>query len=85
MQYLKQNTMKPITLTFDAFKDLMVNDVSLREEITHTSDIIDLDNGSMVIHKHNISKYLERYMCKDEDDLKDTMWYNYGVFVKVVE
>ena len=32
--------MKPITLTFDAFKDLMVNDVALREEITHTSDII---------------------------------------------
>lgn len=27
--------MKPITLTFDAFKDLMVNDVALREEITH--------------------------------------------------
>lgn len=77
--------MKPITLTFDAFKDLMVNDVALREEITHTSDIIDFDNGSMVIRKHNISKYLERYMCKDEDDLKDTMWYNYGVFVKVVE
>ena len=48
--------MKPITLTFDAFKDLMANDVALREEITHTSDIIDLDNGSMVIRKHNISK-----------------------------
>lgn len=77
--------MKPITLTFDAFKDLMANDVALREEITHTSDIIDLDNGSMVIRKHNISKYLEMYMCKDEDDLKDTMWYNYGVFVKVIE
>ena len=77
--------MKPITLTFDAFKDLMANDVSLREEITRDSDIIDMDNGSMVIHKRNINKYLERYMCKDEDDLQDTMWYHYGVFVKVVE
>ena len=77
--------MKPITLTFDAFKDLMANDVSLREEITRDSDIIDIDNGSMVIHKRNISKYLECYMCKDEDDLQDTMWYHYGVFVKVVE
>ena len=77
--------MKPISLTFDAFKDLMANDVSLREKITNTNDIIDMDNGTMVIHRHNISKYLERYMCKDEDDLQDTMWYNYGVFVKVID
>ena len=76
--------MKPISLTFDAFKDLVANDVSLREKITNTNDIIDMDNGTMVIHRQNISKYLERYMCKDEDDLQDTMWYNYGVFVKVI-
>ena len=77
--------MKPISLTFDAFKDLVANDVSLREKITNTNDIIDMDNGTMVIHRQNISKYLERYMCKDEDDLQDTMWYHYGVFVKIVE
>ena len=77
--------MKPISLTFDAFKDLVAKDVSLREKITNTNDIIDMDNGTMVIHRQNISKYLERYMCKDEDDLQDTMWYNYGVFVKVIE
>ena len=77
--------MKPISLTFDAFKDLMSNDISLREEITNINDIVDMDNGTMVIHRQNINKYLERYMCKDEDDLQDTMWYNYGVFVKVVE
>lgn len=77
--------MKSSALTFDEFKDLMVNDISLREKVTNTSDTIDMDNGSMIIHKHNIAKYLERYMCKDEDDLKDTMWYNYGVFVKVIE
>ena len=77
--------MKPISLTFDAFKDLVANDVSLREKITNTNDILDMDNGTMVIHRQNISKYLERYMCKDEDDLQDTMWYNYGVFVKVID
>ena len=77
--------MKPISLTFDAFKDLVANDISLREKITNTNDIIDMDNGTMVIHRQNISKYLERYMCKDEDDLQDTMWYNYGVFVKVID
>ena len=77
--------MKPISLTFDAVKDLMANDTSFRKEITNTNDIIDMDNGTMVIHRQNISKYLERYMCKDEDDLQDTMWYNYGVFVKVID
>ena len=77
--------MKPISLTFDAFKDLMANDISFRKEITNTNDIIDMDNGTMVIHRQNISKYLERYMCKDEDGLQDTMWYNYGVFVKVID
>ena len=41
--------MKPISLTFDAFKDLVANDVSLREKITNTNDIIDMDNGTMVI------------------------------------
>ena len=77
--------MKPISLTFDAFKDLMSNDISLREEITNINDIVDMDNGTMVIHRQNINMYLERYMCKDEDDLQDTMWYNYGVFVKVID
>ena len=77
--------MKPISLTFDAFKDLMANDISFRKEITNTNDIIDMDNGTMVIHRRNITKYLERYMCKDEGDLQDTMWYNYGVFVKVID
>ena len=73
------------TLTLEAFKDLMSTNVALREEITNTSDIIDLDNGSMVIHRRNINKYLERYMCKNEDDLKDTLWYNQGIFVKVLD
>ena len=77
--------MKPITLTFDTFKDLVSNDASFRKEITRNSDIIDMDNGTMIIHRQNINKYLEHYMCKDEDDLQDTMWYNYGVFVKVIE
>ena len=77
--------MKPLSLAFDAFKDLMANDTSFRKEITNTNDIIDMDNGTMVIHRQNITKYLERYMCKDEDDLQDTMWYNYGVFVKVID
>ena len=42
--------MKPITLTFDTFKDLVSNDASFRKEITRNSDIIDIDNGTMIIH-----------------------------------
>ena len=41
--------MKPITLTFDAFKDLMVNDVALREEIglgyTHSIEMAEKVNA----------------------------------------
>lgn len=72
-------------LTLDAFKDLLKTDSSFVEKVTNTSDIIDMDNGSMVIHRCNIVKYLEKYMCKNEDDLSDTLWYRYGVFVKVID
>jgi hypothetical protein len=74
-----------ITLTFDDFKTLMQTDTAAKERVSGTSDIIDFDNGSMIIHRYNINKYLERYMCKDEDDLKDTMWYNHGVYVKILD
>ena len=72
-------------LTLDAFKDLLKTDSSFVEKVTNTSDIIDMDNGSMVIHRCNIVKYLEKYMCKNEDDLSDTLWYRYGIFVKVID
>lgn len=49
-----------------------------------TNDIIDLDNGSMIIHKENLQKYLKIYMCPDELTLTDYMWHNYGVIVKVI-
>lgn len=48
-------------------------------------DTIDFDNGTMTIQKRNLNKYLEKYACKDEDDLKDTLWYNYGIFVRIDE
>jgi hypothetical protein len=74
-----------IVLTLDDFKALMQTDVALKEQLSGVSDIIDFDNGSMLIHRCNLNKYLERYMCKDEDDLKDTMWYNHGVYVKILD
>lgn len=48
-------------------------------------DQIDIKNGRMTIHKSNINKYLEKYMCKNEDDLSDTLYYNLGVWVKIID
>lgn len=72
-------------MTLEAFKDLMVNDVSFKETITKIDDIIDFDNGTMIVYKQNLCKYLEQYMCKTEDELSDTLWFNYGIFLKIVE
>ena len=74
-----------MTMTLDEFKHLMATDKWLKDEVVKATDIIDMDNGSMIIHRSNLNKYLERYMCKDEDDLKDTLWFNNGVYVKVID
>ena len=49
------------------------------------NDVFDMDNGTAVIRRGNLGKYLEKYSCKDEEDLSDTLWYNYGMFVRIVE
>lgn len=49
------------------------------------SDIIDTENGFMLIHRANINKYLEQYLCKSEEDLENTLWYSYGFSVKIVD
>lgn len=37
------------------------------------------------VHKGDMLKYLEKYACKNEQDLSDTLWYSYGVFLRVLE
>lgn len=49
------------------------------------ADYIDMDNGFMKIHRCNIDKYLEKYACRDEEDLSDTLWYSYGCLVTVID
>lgn len=49
------------------------------------NDVFDMDNGTAVIQRRNLGKYLEKYACRDEEDLSDTLWYNYGMFVRIVE
>lgn len=65
--------------SIDEFKELMVKKNPFK------LDDIDFENGRMTIHRCNIDKYLEKYACKDEFDLSDTMWHSFGCFVKVVD
>lgn len=67
------------SLSLDEFKNLMKNNNPLK------LDTIDMEHGKMTIHKCNINKYLEKYACRDEQDLSDTMWYSYGCLVNVIE
>lgn len=69
-------------MTFDDFKS---QGETIKQQLFSRSDIIDLDNGSMTIYSENINKYLEQYACKNATDLEDTLWYNYGVFVKIID
>ena len=73
------------TFNFEDFKEKIKNDGSFRSKITDRSDVINMDAGTMLIYRENLSKYLEKYMCKDESDLENTLWYNYGVYVKVLD
>lgn len=65
--------------SIDEFKELM------EKKKPFKLDDIDFENGRMMIHRCNIDKYLEKYACKDEFDLSDTMWNSFGCFVKVVD
>lgn len=66
------------------FQEAVKNDASFKNSLTGCKDVIDFDNGTALIYSENIMKYLEKYACKDADDLCDTLWRAYGVFVKIV-
>ena len=72
-------------MTLEGFKNLLANDKDFVDNLVSSSDIIDVEGGNMIIHRSNINKYLEQYMCKSEEDLSDTLWYSYGMFVKVID
>lgn len=71
-------------LSLDAFKSMVSSNNEFKNSLISKNDIIDWDNGTMVIYSENINKYLEKYACKDADDLIDTLWYSYGMFVKII-
>ena len=77
--------MKTKTLTLEEFKTLAKEQEFKNRFVEPKDDIIDLDNGTMIIHRCNLNKYLEQYICKDEDDLSDTLYYSYGIYVTIID
>ena len=71
-------------LSLDAFKSMISSNNEFKNSLISKNDIIDWDNGTMVIYSENINKYLEKYACKNAEDLVDTLWYSYGMFVKII-
>lgn len=67
------------TFTLESFKDYV------KSERSKTKDDIDVKNGRMTIHKSNINKYLEKYMCKNENDLFDTLYNSFGIWMKIID
>jgi len=77
-------TMYNKALSFDDFKTMIKTNNDFKESLTSKSDIIDLDNGVMRIHSENLNKYLEKYACKDAEELEDTLYYSYGIYCTVI-
>lgn len=73
------------SFSLEGFKNLLKKDDSFKDRLTDRSDIVDTDNGSMLIYSEHLDKWLEKYSCKDIEDLQDTLWFNYGIFVKVLD
>lgn len=67
------------TFTLESFKDFV------KSEHSKKKDDIDIKNGKMTIHKSNINKYLEKYMCKNENDLFDTLYGSFGIWMKIID
>lgn len=74
------------TFTFEDFKE-MAKTNEFKEKITENNrhDLIDFDNGVMRIYVENLNKYLEKYACKDAEDLEDTLYYSYGIYCEVID
>lgn len=73
------------SLTFEEFKALARTNEFKEKFNTKRTDLIDLDNGVMRIYSENLNKYLEKYACKDAEDLEDTLYYSYGIYCKVID
>ena len=68
-------------MTLEEFK---ANAGTIKQVLSESRDTIDIEHGVMIIHEDNLMKYLEKYLCKDEDELSDTLYYRYGVYIRIL-
>lgn len=73
------------TLTLDAFKETIKANKEFKDELINRKDIVDLQHGIMRIYPEHLNKYLEEYMCKDFNDLENTLYHYYGIFLTMFE
>lgn len=72
-------------MDLESFKNLVLTSDDFKEKLIGRNDMIDLDNGVMRIYSENVNKYLEKYACKDVEDLEDVLYYSYGIFCTVID
>ena len=72
------------TFTLDAFKEAINVDKDFKASLSSETDLFDEEHGVAVVHQSNIMKYLEKFMCKDQNELQDYLYYNKGIFLKVI-
>ncbi len=73
------------SMSLDTFKELASEKGEFVDGIIGRVDMVDLDNGVMRIYSEHVNRYLEKYACRDADDLSETLWYSYGIFCQVID
>ena len=73
------------SMSLDAFKELASERKEFVDGIIGRVDMVDLDNGVMRIYSEHVNRYLEKYACRDANDLSETLWYSYGIFCQVID
>lgn len=72
--------------SLDSFKEALSVDKILQDQLgdLNNRDTFDPDNGIAMIHKSNLMPYLEKFMCKDEEELSNFLYYKKGIFLKII-
>lgn len=52
--------------------------------ICSDSDNFDIDNKFITIRRSNLQQHLDEHNCKNENELEDMLWYNFGLTIKIV-
>lgn len=84
----------PKTFSLDSFKEAINIDKNFKDSILENigadmdkhagADTFDPDNGVAIIHEKNLMAYLEKFMCKNKEELSDFLYYKKGIFLKII-